>query len=57
MTSPELTGGAGFTYEDAVAAHYLAAMVAGTTAVALDGDAFVVGGSFRSFGNLPTPDS
>jgi hypothetical protein len=36
MTSPELTGGAGFTYEDAVAAHYLAAMVAGTTAVALD---------------------
>lgn len=37
MTSPELTGGAGFTYEDAVAAHYLAAMVAGTTAAALDG--------------------
>ncbi len=36
MTSPELTGGAGFTYEDAVAAHYLAAMVSGTTAVALD---------------------
>lgn len=37
MTSPELTGGAGFTYEDAVAAHYLAAMVAGTTAGALGG--------------------
>lgn len=37
MTSPELTGGAGFTYEDAVAAQYLAAMVAGTTAAALDG--------------------
>lgn len=37
MTSPELTGGAGFTYEDAVTAHYLAAMVDGTTAVALDG--------------------
>lgn len=36
MTSPELTGGAGFTYEDAVAAQYLAAMVAGTTAAALD---------------------
>lgn len=36
MTSPELTGGAGFTYEDAVAAYYLAAMVAGTTAAALD---------------------
>ncbi len=36
MTSPELTGGAGFTYEDAVAAHYLAAMVCGTTAEALD---------------------
>ncbi|MFW0753684.1 NACHT domain-containing protein [Pseudomonas sp. H11T01] len=36
MTSPELTGGAGFTYEDAVAAHYLAAMVGGTTAAALD---------------------
>ncbi len=35
MTSPELTGGAGFTYEDAVAAQYLAAMVSGTTAVAL----------------------
>lgn len=25
MTSPELTGGAGFTYEDAVAAYYLVA--------------------------------
>lgn len=36
MTSPELTGGAGFTYEDAVAAHYLVAMVSGTTAAALD---------------------
>lgn len=36
MTSPELTGGAGFTYEDAVVAQYLAAMVAGTTATALD---------------------
>jgi len=36
MVSPELTGGAGFTYEDAVTAHYLAAMVSGTTAVALD---------------------
>lgn len=37
MTSSELTGGAGFTYEDAVAAHYLAAMISGTTAAALDG--------------------
>lgn len=37
MTSPELTGGAGFTYEDAVTAHYLAALVSGTTAVALNG--------------------
>jgi len=37
MTSPELTGGAGFTYEDAVTAHYLAAMLGGTTATALDG--------------------
>ncbi len=36
MTSAELTGGAGFTYEDAVAAQYLAAMVGGTTAAALD---------------------
>lgn len=36
MTSPELTGGAGFTYEDAVAAKYLAAMLAGTTGPALD---------------------
>ena len=36
MTSPELTGGAGFTYEDAVTAQYLAAMVAGTTAAALN---------------------
>ncbi len=37
MTSPELTGGAGFTYEDAVAAYYLAAMISGTTAAGLDG--------------------
>lgn len=37
MTSPELTGGAGFTYEDAVTAHYLVAMIGGTTAAALDG--------------------
>ena len=36
MTSSELTGGAGFTYEDAVAAKYLAAMIGGTTAPALD---------------------
>jgi len=35
MTSSELTGGAGFTYEDAVAAHYLAAMIGGTTAAGL----------------------
>lgn len=37
MTSPELTGGAGFTYEDAVTAQYLAAMISGTTAAGLDG--------------------
>jgi hypothetical protein len=37
MTSPELTGGAGFTYEDAVTALYLAAIVSGTTAAGLDG--------------------
>lgn len=37
MTSPELTGGAGFSYEDAVTAQYLAAMVGGTTAAALYG--------------------
>lgn len=37
MTSSELTGGTGFTYEDAVTAHYLAAMVDGTTAGALGG--------------------
>lgn len=37
MTSPELTGGAGFTYEDAVAAYYLVSLISGTTAVALDG--------------------
>lgn len=36
MTSPELTGGAGFTYEDAVTAQYLAAMAKGTTAAGLD---------------------
>lgn len=35
MTSSELTGGTGFTYEDSVVAHYLAAMVGGTTAFAL----------------------
>ncbi|ANB74890.1 hypothetical protein AYM40_20785 [Paraburkholderia phytofirmans OLGA172] len=35
MTSPELTGGAGFTYEDAVAAYYLVGLVAGTTATGL----------------------
>ncbi|MBB6559356.1 hypothetical protein HNP48_002023 [Acidovorax soli] len=37
MPSPELTGGAGFTYEDAVAAHYCVAMLMGTTAASLDG--------------------
>ncbi len=37
MSSPELTGGAGFTYEDAVTALYLSAMIGGTTATALDG--------------------
>lgn len=36
MPSPELTGGAGFTYEDAVAAKFLVAMIGGTTAPALD---------------------
>ncbi len=35
MTSSELTGGAGFTYEDAVTASYLVALVCGTTAVGL----------------------
>lgn len=35
MTSSELTGGAGFTFEDAVSAFYLAALVNGTTAVGL----------------------
>jgi len=35
MTSPELAGGAGFTYEDAITAHYLPALATGTTAVAL----------------------
>ncbi len=35
MTSPEPTGGAGFTFEDAVAAFYLVALVNGTTAVGL----------------------
>ncbi|WP_019677666.1 ATP-binding protein [Arsukibacterium perlucidum] len=37
MTSPELTGGAGFTYEDAVVAYYLVGMIGGTTAAALEG--------------------
>lgn len=37
MSSPELTGGAGFTYEDAVTAHYLSALIGGTTATALNG--------------------
>lgn len=37
MTSPELTGGAGFTYEDAVTAQYLVAMVGDTTAAGLGG--------------------
>jgi hypothetical protein len=36
MTSSELTGGTGFTFEDTVAAYYLAAMIAGTTATALN---------------------
>lgn len=35
MTSPELTGGAGFTFEDIVAARYLAALICGTTAPGL----------------------
>lgn len=35
MTSPELTGGTGFTFEDAVAANYLTALVCGTTAAGL----------------------
>lgn len=35
MASPELTGGAGFTFEDAVTACYLAALVGGTTAAGL----------------------
>lgn len=35
MTSSELTGGAGFTFEDAVAALYLASLVNGTTAAGL----------------------
>jgi hypothetical protein len=35
MPSPELTGGAGFTFEDAVAACYLAALVGATTAPGL----------------------
>ncbi len=35
MTSPELTGGTGFTYEDAVVAYYLVALVSGTTAAGL----------------------
>lgn len=36
MTSSELTGGAGFTFEDAVAAYYLAAIVGGTAAAGTD---------------------
>lgn len=36
MPSPELTGGAGFTFEDAAAACYLAALVGGNTAPGLD---------------------
>jgi len=35
MPSPELTGGAGFTFEDAVAACYLAALVGATAAPGL----------------------
>lgn len=35
MTSPELTGGHGFSYEDAVVARYLAALVCGTTEAGL----------------------
>lgn len=35
MTSPELTGGTGFTFEDVAAANYLAALVCGTTAAGL----------------------
>ena len=35
MTSPELAGGTGFTYEDAVAGLYLAALLGGTTAAGL----------------------
>jgi hypothetical protein len=37
MSSPELTGGAGFSFEDSVAAYYLLHLAAGTTARALDG--------------------
>ena len=37
MTSTELSGGAGFTFEDAVTSWYLAALLAGTTATGLDG--------------------
>lgn len=37
MTSPELTGGAGFTFEDAVGAFYLAALLTGTAAPGLGG--------------------
>ena len=32
MTSPERAGGGGFTYENAIAAYYLVAMIGGTTA-------------------------
>ncbi|WP_460834126.1 hypothetical protein [Lysobacter humi (ex Lee et al. 2017)] len=37
MSSPELTGGAGFSFEDSVAAYYLSHLAAGTTSRALDG--------------------
>ena len=37
-TSPELTGGAGFTFEDRCSALYLAALLAETSAAGLIGD-------------------
>jgi len=37
MTSSELTGGTGFTYEDAVVAYFLGALLCGTTAAGLGG--------------------
>ena len=53
MTSPELTGGAGLTYEDAVAAQYLAAMVSGTKAAAVDARAVQrVAQQYAAFGKL-----